>query len=99
MVYVKTEEHKRKISETMKGRKLSEEHKKNIGKAFSDIKLSEEHKRKISIGIRKYRLTSTKKWGGLSFQDTVECPHCNKKGANAIMKRWHFDNCKNKTVE
>jgi len=26
----------------------------------------------------------------------VECPHCEKVGGIAIMKRWHFDNCKNK---
>lgn len=27
----------------------------------------------------------------------VECPHCHKVGACTIMKRWHFDNCKEKT--
>jgi hypothetical protein len=24
----------------------------------------------------------------------VVCPHCNKSGANSVMYRWHFDNCK-----
>jgi ribosomal protein L37AE/L43A len=24
----------------------------------------------------------------------IECPHCGKSGANRIMKRWHFNNCK-----
>jgi len=24
------------------------------------------------------------------------CPHCNKQGSNNLMKRYHFDNCKNK---
>lgn len=24
------------------------------------------------------------------------CPHCSKKGGGAVMKRWHFDNCKHK---
>lgn len=28
-----------------------------------------------------------------------ECPHCNKIGAIRIMKRWHFDNCKNKEMK
>lgn len=28
---------------------------------------------------------------------TVICPHCSKEGKGAIMKRWHFDNCKEKT--
>jgi ribosomal protein L3 len=25
-----------------------------------------------------------------------ECPHCNLKGNYGAMKRWHFDNCRNK---
>ena len=24
----------------------------------------------------------------------IICPHCNKEGGIAIMKRWHFENCK-----
>jgi hypothetical protein len=24
------------------------------------------------------------------------CPHCNKEGKGSVMKRWHFNNCKNK---
>lgn len=27
----------------------------------------------------------------------VTCPHCSKQGGINIMKRWHFENCKNKT--
>jgi hypothetical protein len=27
------------------------------------------------------------------------CPHCNKSGQLRVMKRWHFDNCKNKIVK
>ena len=26
----------------------------------------------------------------------IECVHCGMKGGIAIMKRWHFDNCKQK---
>lgn len=26
----------------------------------------------------------------------IECPHCQKTGSPSNMKRWHFDNCKNK---
>lgn len=26
----------------------------------------------------------------------VTCPHCSRSGAKPGMKRWHFDNCKNK---
>jgi hypothetical protein len=28
--------------------------------------------------------------------EIVECPHCQKEGIKPNMKRWHFDNCKNK---
>ena len=27
----------------------------------------------------------------------VKCPHCSKEGSNVVMKRWHFDNCKEKS--
>ena len=27
----------------------------------------------------------------------IDCPHCKKNGQFPAMKRWHFDNCKNKT--
>ena len=27
-------------------------------------------------------------------QPLITCPHCGKEGGNTIMKRWHFDNCK-----
>ena len=26
-------------------------------------------------------------------QPKIVCPHCNKKGGNSGMKRWHFENC------
>ena len=26
---------------------------------------------------------------------TIVCPHCGKNGGITIMRRWHFDNCKN----
>lgn len=29
-------------------------------------------------------------------QPTLTCPHCNKSGGISGMKRYHFDNCKNK---
>ena len=28
-------------------------------------------------------------------QSRITCPHCKKEGGESIMKRWHFDNCKN----
>jgi hypothetical protein len=32
--------------------------------------------------------------GNAGFQQKIECPYCKKIGRLAIMKRWHFDNCK-----
>ena len=29
----------------------------------------------------------------------VRCPYCNKEGGGRVMKRWHFENCKNKPTE
>ena len=28
---------------------------------------------------------------------TVQCPHCSVSGAMSQMKRWHFDNCRNRS--
>jgi hypothetical protein len=28
------------------------------------------------------------------MSSTVQCTHCDKRGAYRVMKRWHFDNCK-----
>lgn len=46
--------------------------------------VSDEVRRKISSAMKGIRRAST------------ECPHCNKIGDISLMKRWHFDNCKNK---
>ena len=45
---------------------------------------SEETKRKMSEAQK-----------GVS-QSKIQCPYCNKIGGHSIMKRWHFDNCKDK---
>ena len=47
---------------------------------------SEEAKRKIS---------ESKKG---KPQEKVTCPHCKKVGGITVMKRWHFDNCKKKSI-
>lgn len=55
----------------------------NINK---NIPKSEEHRNKLRdalLGIK---------------HATTECPHCGKTGSNRLMKRWHFDKCKNITL-
>jgi len=44
----RSEEHRRKLSEAHKGKKLSEEHRRKLSEAHKGKKLSEEHKRKVS---------------------------------------------------
>jgi hypothetical protein len=29
----------------------------------------------------------------------VQCPHCDKTGGLGVMKRWHFENCKQKDLQ
>lgn len=48
-----SDEHKKNLSEALKGRKFSEEHRKNIGKASKGRKPSEETKKKISEAIKR----------------------------------------------
>lgn len=82
--HIKTEEHKRKISEAKIGKKLpgiSEEHKKAISVANSGRIHTEESKRKMSEN-RKKKYPETK------------CPHCGLVGRGTAMLRYHFDNCK-----
>ena len=34
----------------------------------------------------------------LRSQEKVKCPHCDKEGNIINMRRWHFNNCKNKII-
>ena len=83
-----SEEHKQKISESLKGHKnnlgitLSEKHKKNISESMKGKELSEEHKKNLSKNA-------------LS-RPIITCTHCGKSGSANNMKRYHFDNCRNK---
>lgn len=83
-----TEERKQKISKANKGRtNMTEAQRDAIIKAN---KLSKRHiiphteesiaKMKISIAKRPEYI----------------CPHCGKTSRSGVIKRWHFDNCKNK---
>lgn len=83
----RSEETCQKISQSRKGIKLSMEHRENLSKARKNIKVSLETARKISEankGRSKLKLT---------------CPHCELSGGNSQMKRWHFENCRNKKAD
>jgi hypothetical protein len=79
-----------KISLKLKGRKLNSDRvelirNRMIGNSYTTgIPLTQDHKNKISIANK-----------GNSKQ-IVECPYCNITGGLPALKRWHFENCKNK---
>lgn len=66
----------------------------------------EETSRKLSVaGIGKHTGPNDSQWakkisdanrGKTRKQKVVVCRHCNKRGAQGLMKRYHFDNCKEK---
>lgn len=66
-----------------KGKKLSDDHRQNLSESHMGNKLSKESINKISEALlgRKQKL--------------LTCPHCKKSGGN-VLKRYHFDNCKQK---
>ena len=94
-----------KISQSLKGRPKSEEHKeayKQARLAGGGWIVSEEHKSSVS---KKMKGSGNPMWGKTHNEEAklkiieankqkIVCPHCGKTGGIAIMKRWHFDNCK-----
>jgi hypothetical protein len=101
------EERSQKISAALSGKTKSEEHIKNwvtSRKNGDNWYVSSEHKRKLSIAFSseknpmygKTHSEEARKIISEANKKKVVCPHCNKEGGIAIMKRWHYDNCKHK---
>lgn len=80
----RSQETKDKISKLHKGKKKSQAHKDKISKTLTGRKLPKEQVLKMSEARK-----------GIS-QRTITCPHCQITGGISAMKRWHFDNCKEK---
>jgi hypothetical protein len=80
-----TQEKRNKKSQQQKERILKNPDviKTNLGKTFTD-----EHKHKQSVAAKKL-------WEERKKLFTT-CPHCGKIGIQHSMKKWHFNNCKNK---
>lgn len=77
-----SEEHRRKISESAKGRKDKPETVEKRRAALTGKKRSDEAK-------ENYRQSALNR-------PRVVCPHCGKESDASNGKRWHFDNCKQK---
>lgn len=88
-----SDEIKKKISESMKGKKPSELNKVNRLLACLGRKQSDEEKEKRAQKLRGLKRSEEFKLRMKKPKQKVECPHCNKVGGLASMKRWHFDNC------
>jgi group I intron endonuclease len=74
---------------TFKNKKHSEESKIKMSNAQKGKK--HPHSQETIEKIRLSKIGKSRK-----LNKTIECPHCNKIGSVGLMKRWHFDNCKNK---
>jgi len=82
---IQSEETRAKISAATKGKPKSEETKAKISAATKGKPKSEETRAKISAAKKGKKLSSNR--------SILICPHCNK-ASNNNMKRYHFDNCK-----
>ena len=79
-------ETKAKRSESLTGRTVSVETGNKISAAKLGVPFTDEHKKKLSAA----------KKGKSLPQPQITCPHCNLTGGSSCMKRYHFDNCKQK---
>lgn len=94
-----------KISKSLTGVSKSEEHKENYRKSRANGSgwVCPEHKKQTLKETMKGE--GNPMWGRTHDQNVrniiseankqqIVCPHCGKVGGIAVMKRWHFDNCK-----
>jgi uncharacterized membrane protein len=106
-----SDEHRQKISEARKGKEHTPETKQKMSEAAKGVPKSDETKQKMSEAMKgekhpmygkehtpEHRQKLSEAAKGVP-QEEVQCPHCGKIGGKSLMKRWHFDNCKNKEIE
>lgn len=98
-------ETRKRLSEVASGRVVSESTRQKLSEnnfAKKNPDAQREHARKnaeLTNSLRtqetldKISSTVSKNWKKI---ENIECPHCKLQGRGGTMKRWHFDNCKNK---
>ena len=94
-VYFHTDEARKKISQSKVGKArpdLVERHKTDESFKYRWRGVTRTETDKENKSIARKALIESKK--DVDFTSTVTCPHCNKSGQMANMKRWHYDNCK-----
>lgn len=96
-----TKEAREKLSVAAKGRSLSKNHREKIGIANKGKIRSEEFKKAVAKRMSghiksKETLEKLKIKASKSPKPQITCPHCGKTGGEPSMKRWHFENCRNK---
>jgi hypothetical protein len=87
-----TEESKEKIREARSNQPMfprDEETKKKISESLIGHFVSDDTKKKISEQTK-----GKPKSNKGQPKRKIDCPHCGKIGAIAMMYRWHFNNCK-----
>lgn len=95
-------EHKKKISESITARNNTVEWKDKQRKVMLGRKYSDEVNAKKGLKGKDnpmYGQTHSKEIRKIisdANKQKIVCPHCNKTGGISIMKRWHFNNCKSK---
>lgn len=94
-----------KIGDSLIGKPKTEAHKqawKESRKNGAGWVVSDQRKTELSVQMTGSR---NHMWGethslksrqviSAANKQQITCPHCNKEGGIAIMKRWHFENCK-----
>lgn len=76
--FIRTEQHKSRISQSKMGKTHTEDTKKNMSDGAK----------------RRYNSKVHPRLGKTYTQSQLQCPNCNKIGGISAMKRYHFDNCK-----
>lgn len=87
-----SEETIKKRAKSCTGLKRTQDTKSKIGNSNKGKIRSEETKQKLSDSAKNRKV---KAWTGKK-RPTKTCPYCGKNGADFLMTRWHFDNCKMK---
>lgn len=100
-----TEEHRKNISESLRGKVKTEQHCKNLSEANKGKKLSEETRFKMSKARQgkvfteehKNKLSESLKNNlPKSVTEKLTCVHCGISTTFINIKRWHSENCKKK---